>query len=339
MMEPRELWWGQVPAPVSQFNQIAYDLREGHSLVLDAGRMFWVDLMCEYLRQVVTEIDNAMPFERIDASSCPPDMLPDAFLFSCIGEEDRYGTQLLRTMMLRNKPACLWVTGIPPAQYEAWIQMTAELMQEPSRMLLILDIPEHVRVPQCERLASMGVWHSRFDVYYFALMQLSGMATDERRLEYAATLATELSGLDPVRCTQLCSVAEQLMQNPIHVADKLGCDVNSMQAVLRAQMRSFMPLVELCRMTLIDLLRHQLENALPFRSDMGQTIGANEVDRVELTHMIQMSNRGRIKLHSDLYGQIYNLREIRNQMAHLKMLSNSDINMLLSIMDDLAQWQ
>lgn len=339
MMEPMEIWWGQVPAPVSQFNQIVCELRKGCSIVLDAGRMVWTQLLHEYLRQVVTEINNAMPFECIDASSCPADMLPDAFLFSCIGEEDRYGTQLLRIMMLRNKPACLWISGIPPAQYDAWIRMAAELMKEPSRLLLILDIPERIRVPQSEGLATIGVWHSRFDVYYFSLMQLSGLDADERHLEYAATLATELSGLDPIICTQLCSVVEPLLQNPIHVAGKLSCKVNSTQAVLHAQMRVFMPLVELCRMALIDLLRHQLENALPFRADSGQLIKANEVDLVELTHMIQMANQGRIRLPQDLFSQIHTLREIRNHMAHLKMLSNVEINTLLKSMDELAQWQ
>ncbi|MBQ2952670.1 MAG: hypothetical protein IJE07_03860 [Clostridia bacterium] len=338
-MSAAELWWCQVPAGVSLYNQLACDLQQGKSIVLDAGRMPWPDTLRGYLRDVVTQINNAMPFEIINASDCPPGMEPDAFLFRCIGEEDHYGTQLLRIKRLRRKPACLWVDGIPQKQYAQWIDMAVELTREPSQMMLILDIPEQVSVPECERLAPEGVWHSRFDVYYFSLMRLSTLQEDERMVEYAATLCTELSGLDPILCDQLCQVPERLMQNPLKVAEQLGCQVNINQAVLRAQMRAFMPLVELCRITVNELLRHQLENALPFSPDKGETVRKSDVERVELTHIIQMANRGRINLPSDLYNLLHNLREIRNHLAHLTMLSNVEIGTLLGGMDSLAEWQ
>lgn len=338
-MNAAELWWEQVPAGVNLLNHIAYWLRSGCSIVVDAGRMAWPDALRGYLRQVVTDINNALPFEVIDASGCPQDMAPDAFIFSCIGEEDYFGTQLLRVNHLRRKPACLWVDHIPAEQYEAWIRMTVELMREPSQMMLILDIPERVPVPECEGLEPVGVGHSRFDVYYFSLMQLSGMDVDERLLEYAATLATELSGVEPVNCARLCDVAEQLLQSPEYVANSLGCPAGSRQAVLRAQMRAFMPLVELCRMMVNELLRDQLVQALPFKPDNGSTIDEKEVDRLELTHVIQMHEKKRIRLSNNLYQLLRQLRDTRNHLAHLKMLSNNEINQFLIAMDTLSNWQ
>lgn len=333
-MNAAELWWEQVPAGMSQLGQIARDLRNGNSIVLDAGRMVWTDVLRGYLRSVVTDINNAMPFERIDASGCPPEMSPDAFLFNCIGETDHYGTQLLRISRMRRKPVCLWVDGIPPQQYEAWVMMAVELMREPSQMMLILDVPEYVPVPECEGLSAMGVGHGRFDLYYFSLMQLSGMDMDERLLEYTATLCTELAGMAPVLCSQLCSVAEQLLRNPLHVANSLNTP-DSRQCMRRAQVRAFMPLVELCRMMATDILAPQLKKQLPFRAER-DTI--REVGAFELGHIVYLADTNRLGMPDDLYETIRSLKEVRNQLAHLNLLSYKDILSFLAAMDALITW-
>lgn len=335
-MNAAELWWEQVPAGAGLLDQIARALQYGCSIVMNAQRTPWPAAMREYVRTIVTNIDNALHFEVIDASECEANEAPDAFIFACIGEDDYLGTQLLRLNHLRKKAACLWVEGIPPEQYAAWVDMAAQLSQEQSAMTLILDLPDHVPVPESEGLIPMGVGHARFDVYYFSLMQVSGLQIDERLIEYAATLCTEASLMDPECCSRMCGVAQQLMQDPERVASSLMMGRNMKPQVLRAQMRTFMPLVELCRMMANEVLADALSGQLPFRGDYDTTV--EEVSAFELRHIIHLRDTGRIRMEPELYSILRRLREVRNGLAHVRLLAYDQILDFLSDVDQLTVW-
>ena len=324
-----DFWWDQVPAGAGLLEKLAEAIRQRSSVLLDTSELCWKGELIARVRRLVTAIDHTLPWVMLDASRCPEGYSPPALLMeSCIGPNEVYTTDPLRLRELRKTPACVWVQNIPDAQQDVWQETAVRLSRERSGMMLILELPgrgEDVQSPGC---ISLGCSCSRFDLYYFALLQLSNRQLDEMMIEYAATLCTEIAGGDPCRCGELCVQVNRLLADPSEVcAELLSADVLR-QAVSRAQIRSINPLIDVGRVQLVDLVKATVEEYLPFEDNF--KINVDRAGKVELRHLVYLRDNKGLRIEEELNGILDVMHRARNRIAHLHILSYEEINRLFT---------
>lgn len=320
---PERLWWERVPAGTKMLAEISRTLREGRCVLLDSDRVFRPAALRMYVQQAMAEVEYGAHWLTISAAGCRNAQQVTSYLMGSIGMTDDYAINQQRLEALRGTHAFVWVNGILPDTRDAWLKLASELMRRKSRLRLILDMPLQDReIEGCDAISSEC---SRFDIYYFAIMQLSGMTIRDSEIEYAATLCTELAEGDPQRCAQLCGKAVALLHDPEEVCRQVLPDADVKRCICRAQTRVFLPMVDVCRVMAIELYEAELNKLLPFTDDQNNEV--KDIGSVELRHIVHYANR--IRLDDEIRVLLDSQRKVRNDVAHLKPLSYEEIGQFL----------
>lgn len=110
-------------------------------------------------------------------------------------------------------------------------------------------------------------------------------------------------------------------------------DSQQKQLICRAQTRSISPLVDIGRLKLISAFGSRIACVLPLADDYGNKI--DNVNEVELRHLVYWSNHNLLTLTPDEKAVLYCLYDARNAISHLNPLSYDDIQELFRVIENL----
>lgn len=103
--------------------------------------------------------------------------------------------------------------------------------------------------------------------------------------------------------------------------------------ICRAQTRSISPLDDIGRLKLISAFGSRIACVLPLADDYGNKI--DNVNEVELRHLVYWSNHNLLTLTPDEKAVLYCLYDARNAISHLNLLSYDDIQKLFRTLENL----
>ena len=325
MMPVDELWWSRVPT-AERMVKNARDILLAYKSMQIFPDMVWKETFLVQVLTKIRNIDAALVDFTLDGS--PMDQ--NTALIDNIADQLGFGFNFdgsLDTLLeqLEGNTRYIWIAhGLSKKHLNEAHQLIRELGRRHAHISVVLEDDTQAQV---KSLSQIKLKPTRMDVHYFAWTLLMEQS-DVPLMEYAAVLCEELSGGDLARCAALCEHIHELLKDARTVCDWLSED-EILKAVHLAQLRGVQPVIEQQRLRFIAGLGSRIEQILPFEDEYsGRYTSPREV---ELRHLIFF--RRDLSLTQAELSLLNQLYEARNDLAHLKILSEDMIKGLAALWD------
>ena len=101
------------------------------------------------------------------------------------------------------------------------------------------------------------------------------------------------------------------------------------EKVWEAQIKVLFPIIERYRNKIVKKYRNEIESALPITTNYGDEI--TSADDVELGLIISIVASGKLRISSSDYDCVYKMKTARNGLAHFGVLSQDEVDYVVSI--------
>lgn len=289
-------------------------------------------------------------FALLDAAGIPD---PGRYLFTeyCSEKARRTywpenGRQYYPEFIARTKDSRLHhrfvaVSGIGGAEaLGAWLRFAEAYTQETIRLgvspraVFLLEYAGDRGPGEARGMRRLRFSPGRMDVYAFNLRNTAALSFPYEVSAYAAELISSLAGGDFELAGSLAEdrqTLRELLYDPKKRFRSLAGDALSAEQlntkIQDAQLRTLFPLLEDRRRRFIETYRDAIERSgvLPFESDYGEV----KKDPLDLELRDLLANARRIGVEESDNRQIYALKEIRNHLAHSRVLTADEVGCLL----------
>lgn len=337
------IWWDKVPNVAGFVQEIADSVISEKSIVLVLPEHIpWPET---FQSLVVDKISTEISDKSISYIDCPGCDAGSYLLQEFCKEEKRleyhsnksYAQFLAESDDIVLNEKILWVRDLSAEKFKQWSDFVSEYQKiakhAHSLPVFILEIHEDYLGRTAKSGLKKLMYNTRideFDTYAFLTMAVS-KTTEERHLKhYFALLVAELCGRD-VEISAVCiKYGIMLLKNPSQVLKQalhergdcsvVPCSNNDInKRIWKAQLKILFPCIEDYREK---FLQHYRESHLK---------SANYDEDMEIGSLYFYAQNGTLEVNRKECSELKLLKEARNTLAHLDVLTFEDVDRILRL--------
>ena len=340
------LWWSRLVNSVRFLDDVKDALFEGKSVIMNfSGSIPWYDDMTEVLEQKLSYITDTRSIIYDNVSSVREE--PGKYLFmKYFSESERrnYWTdKSYEQFMAENDNTTLnhrilCITGINSGNAADWIKTVSEYLEyrnSEERCIFILFV-QQINTTGSKLISNIQYsdYISDYDCLMLCLTLLSSEKCNSIQKQYISEIASniadnnvEIAGLLAKEGLNLAedpfgTASETLRNNDIIITD-LSERVE--KAVWKAQIKLLFPVFEDLRRGLVQKYADKIQAYLPVTSSTGESIDKASDAEIGPLYFICRMGKFLEKKEFELLGK---MRNARNMIAHLDILSYDELNAL-----------
>ena len=325
-----KIWWEDLNGPRRFLVEAAEKLSGGKSLVLCLPkRVPWSEMMRDVLEKLLrkgTQTINVVDAENISAE--PQEFVLKNFCANKEGfrpySKKAYAKFLAESTGIALNDSCLWIRNAAPAQVEQWFAFIADYQKFLSGKrggVFLLEAGDDWGGKAGVEILSYAEKISDYDSFAFNIFAAADFANENHLMkQYLAELVSALTEGDVEFGAECIDRSEKFLKNPVETLDDIlwegkftsGKSIDDIeQAVWMTQLKLIFPLVETFRRNFIRRYEEQIKNTPPYPSPP---------EEVEIGQLYSMFNQRRWLLNENDGEDLEFYREVRNKLAHLKIL-------------------
>ncbi len=332
-MFDEDIWWEQIHGA----RQFRWDLQDqllsrGKGVWL-TGEVPWTQTLYCQVKDYLSEMDSQLHITFRSAEELRG-MSPDNLIFGLNPEaRSRYmpgkslaeyirGNQLLETHII-------WIYDLDQQKDRVWPAFSSELAKLKTGLRVVCQGNMGTKRYQNVKMLSTKDYFTSFDRILFA-MQLAAKSNTSADLQmYYSYLAVGIAGENLEYIPQLLQSPRRMVLDPGGLAEELGIPAPDLNRVIhRVQVKVLQPKLEDRREVLVDELSDGLTKLLPFKDEYGKEF--RDLYSIELRNIYHFRNQGQLKMTPQQSDRLQQLYELRNDVAHRRLVPGEEVIALLS---------
>lgn len=344
------LWWHRLVNSARFIDDVKDMLVDDKSvLLLFDTDIPWQDIMIETIEQKLADVNDNRTFDILDVStsgsSSPGNYLMEHYCSkderkkywpTTHGSPEKFLAQN-RVTPLNKRYVCL--TGIESDNVSKWIASITEYLENCSTeyehgVFIIILKSASVKASKC--LASFKYYDyvTDYDCMMLCLTLVSDIKCSRAEKMYLCEVASNIANNNVELASMLAMSKTSLILNPYDVSAEVfasnGIKVTKLtervrRAVWEAQIRLVFPKLENFRADIIRKYEDKISHYLPIKSSNNDIV--NKASDLEIGQLFFICNANRSKKVVDQldYDMLKKMRDARNTLAHLEVLSYEDL--------------
>lgn len=349
------VWWNKITNANNFLNSIVDTIQDGHSVILKLPSVVpWYSTMREYIRDNIS-MQNANSSFKIVVDMGEE---PGAYLLNEFCKREKrvlyrpnigYANFLAKSEDIVLNDYILWIVGVDAQQVKKWIEFVVDYNKALKKgrlgCLFIIEVREECNIPNKKGI--MCIDYNReieyYDTYLFNMLAASTLKENEMLKKYLAEVVSIMLPKDVELSSQCILYGKQFLQNPLEVirsvvetesrSDGTYFEIYVTEDEMRerlweAQIKVIFPLIERHRAAIINKYAKYINILLPINAAYGEVF--KEVVDVELGTISYLQATGKIEMSADDTYKVTKLKSARNELAHIKVVSQKDVEEILS---------
>lgn len=333
-----KIWWEDLNGPRRFLVEAAEKLSGGRSVVLCIPeRVPWPKTMRDVLEKLLrrgTQTINVIDAENI--SDEPQKYVLKNFCANKDGfrpyNPKAYAKFLAESTGIELNDSCLWIRKASPAQVEKWFAFIADYQDFLGKKrggVFLLEAADNWSVRSDVEILSYTKKVSDYDSFAFNIFVAADFANENHLMkQYLAELVSALTEGDVEFGAACIDKSDEFLKNPDEVFEDLlwegkfisGKSTDDIeQAIWMTQLKLIFPLVETFRRNFIRRYEEQIRNTPPYISTP---------EEVEVGQLYGLFNQRRRLLSDSDADDLEFYREVRNKLAHLRVLPFDELQKL-----------
>lgn len=327
-----KIWWQQFNSPRRFIRDAADNLTNGKSVVLRLPeRVPWLDTMREVFDKRLRK-SGTLSIEVVDAKNIsePPEFVFEEFCEAKDGfrpvNETAYARFLAQRTGISLNSSCIWIRNAEPAQVNRWFAFIADyhkFLGGKRGGVFLLETGDALNFADAAgvEVLSYAKRISDYDCFAFNIFVAAEFGKANHLMkQYLAELVSALTEGDVEFGAECIRRGESLLQNPAVVFEnilstdaftshKSAEDID--RAIWMTQMKLVFPLVETFRRNFIKKYEMTLKTTPPY---------PDAPEELEIGNLFGLFALKRWLLDNEDADDLEMYREVRNKLAHLKIL-------------------
>ena len=352
-MRADKVFWTQLSSTRRFIDEITAAVFDEKSVLINLiNPAPWYEAMQDEIQQAVSREDAARMLETIEDINDvqPGDQIISQFCSRQIQFLRRPSVSHAKFLSEQDSielhTRCIWVTGITPSHVEAWVDFVTEYYrcrEKKADKAVFIMVTTEAELPIKRRgicYASLSEAIGIYDCYLFSMLLQSD--TKNRESAYLADLVSGTVG-DDFELAALCMEQHQaFLTNPLETlknitAEHARSDGNDFilrhaenefeRCIWKTQIRQFFPIIEEFRKQFASNHTDEIMKQLPVDNGFHEMI--NNIDDVEIRTLLYLASNRKIHINRDEMEQLGALKSMRDKLAHGRILSHSEVQLIL----------
>jgi hypothetical protein len=345
-MNAGTVWWGQIGNSLRFLSKVSTNLRDCHSAVLQVPQNLpWRYDFYEAvdIRKSTFSAEKRLMRLKWEEGADPGEFILDELCSGRVRAEYWPGQTYAEYLGSRDdillNDYYIWITGVHnKTDITKWIEFICQYEHAAERLENhAVYIIEYDGIPvEVSGVEQIVYTVENYDCRVFSLEVAAALANTALR-NYQAELALRICDCDPELCFALLEIGDQLLHNPVRTASEVlqngyssehsvfisKTEQQIQSAVWEASVVLLFPVLERYRLNFIAQNADALARHLPISNSNGDRITEPcDLELGSLHYIVSSANRDFCTVDTDA---IRLCRKVRNQLAHNKPLSYSDV--------------
>lgn len=351
-----QVWWNKVTNAVRFTENISESINSGYSVILQLPEYVpWYAAMKEIVKTTVTCDNSTRAFnETVDQGTEPGEYLISKYCKQEVRAHYRpsfgYSGFLAKTEDITLNQSILWVRGADTNQVRKWHSFITDynkaLGKKKMGGLFVIEAMDvsSIRETKGVKIISYDAYIENYDNYVFNMLAAAELKESKLFKQY---LSETVSGMfpDDVEFASHCiSKGRGFLENPIQNIEEIiderkrsdgsffelkYTEKELQESLWEAQIKILFPLIEKHRSAIITKYKKQIEPLLPIKAAYGEEF--TEVSEVELGTIAFLVTTGEINVDQHDRHKIHLLRDVRNTLAHIGVVSQKEVDELFKL--------
>lgn len=307
---------------------------------------------------IENEINSKSSENTVDFIDSPYEKLGDYLLGKYCSEEKRATYRPDKTfacflaqsddIVLNNR--IVWVKNIPESMNDEWLEFVSDynknVKKDRPHAVFILEVPS-CRNVNVKKKGIININYTNelsiFDTYVFCTLAVSDIKVNRELKTYLSELVSSICGYDVELCSICIERYDEFLRNPIStVRNIIGmfCRSNGdkfeivysedyiHQLIWNSQLKSIFPVIEEYRRRFVIKYKNLINSHLPIKTTYNECF--IEPEDEEIGTLMYMVADDKIHCSEEDRRKLFDFREARNLLAHLKILPFDKVEHLLS---------
>ena len=349
-----QIWWNHIIKAHAFLENIVKEAAGGHSLLLTLpDSVPWKSTFLDLIREQLL-MEN--PKNKLEVIECPEEE-PGEFILQKYCKREtrakyRYGVSYAQFLGKCQETVLndryVWVSDIPDEKVTKWLDFVSEYqknVQDKTPGIFILEVHHDVMNRKSKKgIRSLGFEQNigAYDKYAFCALASSETNCKEFLRPYLAEAVASVCGDDVELCAVCVAKGMEFLNAPYETIQKVTeelvrsdgeryCFSKSQEEVdtllWEAQLKYVFPLVENYRRYFVKKYYDFIKAALPINNGYGDQVMVPE--EAELGNLMYLVERGGIPVSAEESMELKRYRKARNELAHMNLLSNEELCVIL----------
>lgn len=349
-----QIWWNHIIKAHAFLENIVKEAAGGHSLLLTLpDSVPWKSTFLDLIREQLL-MEN--PKNKLEVIECPEEE-PGEFILQKYCKREtrakyRYGVSYAQFLGKCQETVLndryIWVSDIPDEKVTKWLDFVSEYqknVQDKTPGIFILEVYNDAMIRKSKKgIRSLGFEQNigAYDKYAFCALASSETNCKEFLRPYLAEAVASVCGDDVELCAVCVAKGMEFLNVPYETIQKVTedlvrsdgeryCFSKSQEEVdtllWEAQLKYVFPLVENYRRYFVKKYYDFIKAALPINNGYGDQVMVPE--EAELGNLMYLVERGGIPVSAEESMELKRYRKARNELAHMNLLSNEELCVIL----------
>lgn len=349
-----QIWWNHIIKAHAFLENIVKEAAGGHSLLLTLpDSVPWKSTFLDLIREQLL-MEN--PKNKLEVIECPEEE-PGEFILQKYCKREtrakyRYGVSYAQFLGKCQETVLndryVWVSDIPDEKVTKWLDFVSEYqknVQDKTPGIFILEVHNDAMNRKSKKgIRSLGFEQNigAYDKYAFCALASSETNCKEFLRPYLAEAVASVCGDDVELCAVCVAKGMELLNAPYETIQKVTedlvrsdgeryCFSKSQEEVdtllWEAQLKYVFPLVENYRRYFVKKYYDFIKAVLPINNGYGDQVMVPE--EAELGNLMYLVERGGIPVSAEESMELKRYRKARNELAHMNLLSNEELCVIL----------
>ena len=351
-----KVWWNMVTNASQMVTKIITCIKEGKSVLLELNRKVpWYDTLSEIISEELTAYyaDRSLKIvENMEGA-------PDEYLFNEFCKREKraqyrpsigYPAFLAQSDDIMLNQCIIWAVDVDTEKVTKWCDFidmyNRALGKGKTGCLFLIETREKVHIPEKKGLYYISYENmiEHYDNYLFNMILSARLKESSLFKQYLAEVVSSMVP-DDIELSALCiQKGRKFLKNPIKEIEEIvnsncrsdgssftfdnNADVLS-KRLWEAQIKVIFPLLEKQRNILISKYEKEIEPILPIYVSYGDKV--ESVKDVEIGILSFMVGNGKLEVEQQDRHKIAILKEARNKLAHISVMTQNEIDELLEL--------
>lgn len=349
-----QIWWNHIIKAHAFLENVVKEAAGGHSLLLALpDSVPWKSTFLDLIREQLL-MEN--PKNKLEVIECPEEE-PGEFILQKYCKREtrakyRYGVSYAQFLGKCQETVLndryVWVSDIPDEKVTKWLDFVSEYqknVQDKTPGIFILEVHNDAMNRKSKKeIRSLGFEQNigAYDKYAFCALASSETNCKEFLRPYLAEAVASVCGDDVELCAVCVAKGMEFLNAPYETIQKVTeelvrsdgeryCFSKSQEEVdtllWEAQLKYVFPLVENYRRYFVKKYYDFIKAALPINNGYGDQVMVPE--EAELGNLMYLVERGGIPVSAEESMELKRYRKARNELAHMNLLSNEELCVIL----------
>lgn len=349
-----QIWWNHIIKAHAFLENVVKEAAGGHSLLLTLpDSVPWKSTFLDLIREQLL-MEN--PKNKLEVIECPEEE-PGEFILQKYCKREtrakyRYGVSYAQFLGKCQETVLndryVWVSDIPDEKVTKWLDFVSEYqknVQDKTPGIFILEVHNDAMNRKSKKgIRSLGFEQNigAYDKYAFCALASSETNCKEFLRPYLAEAVASVCGDDVELCAVCVAKGMEFLSAPYETIQKVTedlvrsdgeryCFSKSQEEVdtllWEAQLKYVFPLVENYRRYFVKKYYDFIKAALPINNGYGDQVMVPE--EAELGNLMYLVERGGIPVSAEESMELKRYRKARNELAHMNLLSNEELCVIL----------